>query len=90
MSDHKGESPRWLDNVANVKKLVWALVIFGIMLFLADTAYHKHVHFPAERFFGFYAIFGFGAFAVIVLAGKYLRNVLMRPEDYYDKDYGDE
>lgn len=88
MSDHnqdrQGEPPRWLDNSDNVKKLLWALAGIGLVLFAADAFYHKHAHFQAESIFGFYALVGFGAFVGIVLAGKYLRKVLMRPEDYYD------
>ncbi len=88
MSDHnqdrQGEAPRWLDNPGNVKKLLWLLAAIGLALFATDALYHKHVHFQAESVFGFYALFGFGAFVAIVLAGKYLRKILMRPEDYYD------
>ena len=35
--------------------------------------------------FGFYAVFDFVTFFLAVLAGKELRKVLMRPEDYYDR-----
>lgn len=74
----------WLDEPRNVRLLLRLLVGFGALLVLADFVYHKHVHFPVEKFFGFYAIFGFAAFVGIVLAGKQLRKILMRPEDYYD------
>jgi predicted MFS family arabinose efflux permease len=91
MSDHPQDqhdkSTHWLDKPGNVKTLLRVLVGFGALLFIADAFYHKHAHFPVEEFFGFYALFGFAAFAGIVLAGKYLRKILMRPEDYYDRDY---
>ena len=60
------------------------LIACGVLLFLADAAYHKHIHFEGERVFGFYALVGFFAFVGIVLSGKALRRILKRPEDYYD------
>ena len=78
------EEKRWLDKPRNVKKIMLGLIIIGLFLFLADAAYHKHIHFEAESVFGFYALVGFFAFIGIVLSGKALRKILMRPEDYYD------
>jgi hypothetical protein len=84
MSEHRDDQSHWLDQPGNVRKILWVLGVIGALLFAADAFYEKHAHFPAEEFFGFYAIVGFGAFVGIVLAGKYLRKILMRPEDYYD------
>jgi hypothetical protein len=81
-----GEKKRWLDHPGNVQKLLWALYAVCAFLFLFDALYEKHPHFAAEEWFGFYAIFGFLVFVFIVLAGKMLRKVLMRREDYYDSD----
>lgn len=75
----------WLDQPGNVKKLVYAVFAVCAMLFLADAVYHKHAHFEAENWFGFYAIFGFAAFIGVVMAGKALRKLIMRNEDYYDE-----
>lgn len=83
MSDH--DDRRWLDEPRNVTRLVWGLVVVCGALLLADLFYHKHVHFPWEEWFGIYAVFGFAAFFFIVLAGKHLRKLLMRDEDYYDE-----
>ncbi len=44
-----------------------------------------HGHFSWENWPGFFAIFGFVTFAGAVLAGKQLRKILMRKEDYYDR-----
>ena len=46
----------------------------------------KHSVFAAEDLFGFYGIFGFMVCVGLVLAAKWLRQYLMRPEDYYDGD----
>jgi uncharacterized membrane protein len=74
----------WLDDPANVNRLYWLLVVVCVVLFAADFVIHRHVHFGWESFPGFYAIVGFVAFWCIVIAGKHLRKILWRPEDYYD------
>jgi len=76
----------WLDEPGNVKKIIWALFAVCTALFLADAFYHKHSHFEAENFFGFYAIFGFVVCVALVLAAKGMRIFLMRSEDYYDAE----
>lgn len=76
----------WLDEPGNVQKIIWALFAVCAALFLADAFYHKHSHFEAENFFGFYAIFGFVVCVALVLAAKGMRVFLMRSEDYYDAE----
>ncbi len=84
MGEPKDGKRYWLDDPGNVRRLLWLVTAFGAALFAADAFYDKHPHFEAEAWFGFYAVFGFVAFFLIVMAGKYLRPLLMRPEDYYD------
>jgi hypothetical protein len=81
-----GERRYWLDEPRNVTRIVWALVALCVLLFFADAAYHKHAAFAIEDLFGFYALFGFVVYVGLVLTGKALRKLLMRPEDYYDSD----
>ena len=64
---------------------MWGLAAVCFGLVAVDLFYHKHVHFGFEEWFGIYGFFGFLAFFFIVLAGKELRKVLMRDEDYYDE-----
>ena len=80
------EQPRWLDNPRNVNKIVIAVFVICAVLFAADAFYHKHPHFEAESWFGFYAIYGFVMCVGLVLAAKLMRIFLMRDEDYYDHD----
>ncbi|MFV1986039.1 MAG: hypothetical protein ACC682_02055 [Gemmatimonadota bacterium] len=75
----------WLDNPRNVTRLVWALAAVCVGLVVADLFYDKHVDFRWEEWFGAHGFFGFAAFFFIVMAGKQLRRVLMRAEDYYDE-----
>ena len=80
------EKPRWLDNLNNVKKIVKIFAAICGLLFLADLVYHRHYERSLEAFFGFYAIYGFVACVVLVLAATAMRKVLMRKEDYYDDE----
>ena len=64
--------------------LGWVLIAALALLFCADLFYDKHAHFDWEGWFGFHALFGFLTFFGLVLAGKHLRKLLMRDEDYYD------
>lgn len=75
----------WLDDMRNVRKIFWALVIACALLFLSDAFYHKHVHFDFERWFGFFGLFGFCLSFALVLIARELRKVLMRDEEYYDR-----
>ncbi len=80
------DKPRWLDSSDNVKKLIKGFVALCGLLFLADLFYHRHYERPWEGFFGFYAIYGFVACVVLVLAATGLRKFLMRDENYYDDE----
>ena len=57
-----------------------------VVLLLLDLVIHREVHHPWENLFGFYAIYGFVACVLLVLAATQMRRVLMRSEDYYDAD----
>ncbi|MCB1972114.1 MAG: hypothetical protein R3D03_18600 [Geminicoccaceae bacterium] len=89
MSDRKvQENDRqwWLDQPGNVNKIVYALVSICVLLFFADALYQKHGYFGIEHFFGFYGVYGFVVCVGLVLVAKWMRLILMRPEDYYDPD----
>ena len=80
----RDERAYWLDRTENVSKVVWILAAICAALFVGDAVYHKHPHFAAEEWFGFYGICGFVACVGLVLGAKWLRTILTRPEDYYD------
>ena len=75
----------WFDEPRHHNWIWWALCLVCILLVIADFILHRHGHFKFEEWPAFYAAVGFGAFYVIVLAGKQLRKLLMREEDYYDR-----
>jgi hypothetical protein len=66
--------------------VLWALVARCIATIGADFVYHRHIVHPWEGVWGFYAIYGFVACVVLVLVAKELRKLLMRAEDYYDRN----
>ncbi len=74
------------DKPQNVRRVLWTLVAICIVTIGADFVYHRHIVHPWEGVWGFYAIYGFVACVVLVLVAKELRKLLMRAEDYYDRD----
>jgi Na+/melibiose symporter-like transporter len=79
------EKKHVFDDPRNVKRVIGLLVGVCTVLVLADLFYAKHVHYGAERWFGFYGFYGFVGCVFLVLAAKELRKLVMREEDYYDR-----
>lgn len=73
----------WVER--NVQPIFRALVGVCLALLVAELFYQHHPHFEIDGLPGFYAVFGFLAFVFIVFAGKGLRRLIMRNEDYYDR-----
>jgi hypothetical protein len=76
----------WLDDKRNVDKVWYGVVAICALLFLADAFYEKHVEFQVEHWFGFYGIYGFVGCVFLVLSAKVLRKIVMRSEDFYDRN----
>lgn len=79
----------WLDSPANVTKLYKGLWIVCALLIALDLFIHRHEDFDFALLFGFHSLYGFFACVALVLAAKQLRRVLMRDEDYYDRNSDD-
>ena len=76
---HRFDMPR------NVQRVLYGLFGALFLLLALEPFVHKHPYFGWENWFGFYAIYGFAACALLVLAAKYiLRPLVKREEDYYD------
>jgi len=59
--------------------------VLGALL-LAEGWAHRHVIFPWEEWYGFYAAFGFVAYVILVFVAQYvLRPIVIRDEGYYDR-----
>lgn len=85
-TEHTNDEPKWwLDEPTNVTRLCYGLLAVCGLLLIAGLFVHRHPHFEIEETFGFHAWFGFIVFTIVVLAGKQLRYVVKRDEDYYDR-----
>jgi len=83
------ERKHFFDRPRNVTWLLRVFYALCAVLLAADFVYHRHVYHAFESAPGFYALFGLAACVVLVLAAKEMRKVLMRGEEYYDRDDGD-
>jgi len=72
-----------LDDKNNVKRLIRIFFFFCALLFVLDFIFHRHSTHPYEHLWGFYPMFGFIGCIALVIVAKWLRTLLMRPEDYY-------
>jgi hypothetical protein len=73
------------DDPKNVKRAIQVLFAVCGIVFVLDFIVHRHVDHPWEAFIGFYAVYGFVACVLLVLAAKAMRTVLMRKDEYYDE-----
>ena len=80
------EGKRGLDSAWFGRRAFWAVVVICAGLIGADFFYHKHVHLWFEDLWGFFGWYGFIACFFLVLAARAMRTIVMRPEDYYDRD----
>ncbi len=84
--NHPPDSRKYLfDNPRNVRILLGSFFSSLGILLIIEPFVRKHPYFPWEEWPGFYAVFGFVACVVLVVAAKYvLRPLVKRKEDYYD------
>jgi threonine/homoserine/homoserine lactone efflux protein len=78
----------WADGKAFRTAFLVMLIAAGVIsaaLGFLPAFQKKEPHFEIERFGAFFAIYGFVAFAFIVLAGQHLRKLVGRKETYYDE-----
>jgi len=76
----------FFDKARNVRRVLKLFFFVCALFFLGDFFIHKsHAHFEVEKSFGFFAVYGFVSFIVLVAVAKYiLRPLVMRREDYYE------
>ncbi|HUF75612.1 MAG TPA: hypothetical protein VMM35_05005 [Longimicrobiales bacterium] len=81
----------WMDRPEAVKRfftvfyvVCGALLLAELLLINAENA-HPHPLEEAMRFL-VYPVYGFVSFWFLVLVAKPMRRLLIRPEDYYERD----
>ena len=70
------------------KRLRAVLIAFLVLcgaLFIIDFFVKRYIYFEVEGLNNFYSIFGFIMFSVIIFGSRFLRFLLGRPENFYDK-----
>jgi len=66
-----------------IRRLWQVFIAVLVLTVLAQLAVEAHPHFAVERLFGFNALYGFLACAVLILVAKGLGLLLKRKDDYY-------
>ena len=64
------------------------LIVFGVLcvgLFIIDFFVERYTYFEVEGLYNFYSIYGFVMFSIIIFGSRFLRFLLGRPENFYDK-----
>jgi len=86
----------WVDRPGSATKIFRGLIVVCVLVVLADLTYTPYGYLPMEKWFGFYAGYGFVMFTVLILLAKGLRVLIKRREDYYgdkavdQEDYPDD
>jgi membrane protease YdiL (CAAX protease family) len=73
----------WLARPATIRRLWQAFIAILALTVVVELAIDAHPHFALERWFGFYALYGFLACAALILIAKGLGVVFKRRDDYY-------
>ena len=73
----------WVSSPRTPMILLVLTVVIALGLVLIDFAVNRHEYLDFANANGFYAIWGFAAFALAVLSGWPLGKLLRRDEDYY-------
>ncbi|MEL7109649.1 MAG: hypothetical protein AAGJ68_02010 [Pseudomonadota bacterium] len=73
----------WVSSPRTPLILLILVVVISIGLVVFDLAVNRHEYLDFANANGFYAIWGFAAFALAVLSGWPLGKLLRRDEDYY-------
>lgn len=73
------------DRPLNVRRLLRLLYACCVTVLALDIFIHRHIEHPWEELPGFYPLYGFAGSLILVLAAKGLRQLVMRPADYYQR-----
>lgn len=84
----KDDKTHLFDNPKTVKAVMYLFFAFCAVLAGVDFFVHRYTYHSWEEIPAFYAIFGFGAYVLIVITATILRKLVMRPEDFYESKEG--
>ena len=73
----------WVDSPRTPLLLLILVILISVGLIVIDLGVNRHEYLDFANATGFYAFWGFAAFAIAVLSGWPLGKLLRRDEDYY-------
>jgi hypothetical protein len=82
----KDEKTYIFDDPKNVKRVLHILYGCCALLLILDLVIHRHVMHSWENLWGFYPLYGFVGCVILVVVATWMRNFIMRDEDYYDEN----
>ena len=68
-----------------LRAVLFAFIVLCIGLFIIDFFVKRYIYFEVEGLYNFYSIYGFVMFSIIIFGSRFLRFLLGRPENFYDK-----
>ncbi len=71
--------------MARADMVMRGLIALCVLLALADFVIHRHAYFVLEATPLFFAIMGAASMALVAGLSVLLRRLVIRPEDYYDR-----
>ncbi len=78
----------WVSHKFTGAAIFWGLAFLSVALVAAELLIERHEKVALAKATGFYALWGFGAFAFVVLMGWPLGALLRRRENYYEDGEG--
>ena len=72
------------DSPKNVKRLRTGFFVALVLVLIAEAFVDMHGEFTVDHFYGFYAVYGFISYVLLIFVAKAIRKIIMRKEDYYD------
>ena len=68
-----------------LRAVLIAFIVLCGSLFIIDFLVKRYTYFEVESLYNFYSVYGFVMFSIIIFGSRFLRFLLGRPENYYDK-----
>ncbi len=75
----------FFEKTDRLKAILIVFVVLCVGLFITDFFVKRYIYFEVEGLYNFYSIYGFVMFSIIIFGSRFLRFLLGRPENYYDK-----
>jgi membrane protease YdiL (CAAX protease family) len=81
---NNNESPDFFEKPGTIK-LLWVL-LYAVCIFtlVPEFFIHRHPHFAYDGYFGFFALLGFVACALLIIIAKGIGLFLKKNVNYYD------